>query len=931
MSTLTYKKFDEGEGVLPDKMTIYQDCISAFNASPVNAKKCRILLAKLVRLLSIGETFPANEATNLFFSISKLFQHKSVELRQIVYLAIKKLCHISNDVLMVTSSIMKDIQNGDIIYKPNAIRTLARVLDSSTVHATERLFKNCIVDKNPNVSSAALVSSYHLSPESKDVVKRWANETQEAVYAQKYFPDTQFQNVHQEFYSRFPSSTQFSQYHALGLLYVLRNHDKMALVKMVNQLSGSSSPLTNPLAIIQVIRYISKLIEEDPSLADHLYPYLLTWTTNKSEMVCLESAKIILNYKKFSPEQHTEAISVLRDLLNAPRVVTIFAAVRMLNKIAMTNPEKVVVCNYELESLINHSNRSIATYAITTLLKTGSADTVDRLIKTISTFMNDISDEFKVVVIDAIRNLTLKFPEKYKPMLVFLSDVLRDEGGFKFKNTVVESLFDMIHYIPESRDSALENLCEFIEDCEYPELTVRILHLLGDEGPKTKNPTLYIRHIYNRIALENSIVRASAVVALSKFALTEDLSLKKSIEVLLQRSLTDSDDEVRDRAAVSLKLLSSSTDKTSSVILVDFIKPTKKYSLPILEQKLTQYISSSDKASYENPFDISSVPQYTEEEWKAQEYKAKTTVQASEEEPLSDHKGRSGLAGGATETHNETQQAELLQQQYIDEISQITELSEYGPILHSSSVVELTERETEFVVSVVKHIFKEHLVLQFNIENTLTDSELMMVSVISEGEVYQEEFILPVEKLAPRSKGTLYVSFARPEDEETGAPGLFSDTLSNTLSFTSREVDPTTLLPFDEEDEGYQDEYQIEELEVTIGDFIVPSFTADFDKTFAELPSENEEVAVFNLSSSSELQEAVNSVINVLSMSALGNTETVGFSANNHKLKVYGKSINGERIAGLINFVISKNGIVAKATVRSDNKALSETVVNGIA
>ena len=26
------------------------------------------------------------------------------------------------------------------------------------------------------------------------------------------------------------------------------------------------------------------------------------------------------------------------------------------------------------------------------------------------------------------------------------------------------------------------NLCEFIEDCEFTELSVRILHLLGDEG-----------------------------------------------------------------------------------------------------------------------------------------------------------------------------------------------------------------------------------------------------------------------------------------------------------------------------------------------------------------------------------------------------------------------------------------------------------------
>ena len=34
----------------------------------------------------------------------------------------------------------------------------------------------------------------------------------------------------------------------------------------------------------------------------------------------------------------------------------------------------------------------------------------------------------------------------------------------------------------------LLQLCEFIEDCEFTFLSVQILHLLGEEGPKTKDP-----------------------------------------------------------------------------------------------------------------------------------------------------------------------------------------------------------------------------------------------------------------------------------------------------------------------------------------------------------------------------------------------------------------------------------------------------------
>ena len=76
-----------------------------------------------------------------------------------------------------------------------------------------------------------------------------------------------------------------------------------------------------------------------------------------------------------------------------------FAAVRTLNQVAMKHPGTVTACNLDLENLITDSNRSIATLAITTLLKTGSESSVDRLIKQITQFVNEISDEFKIVVV----------------------------------------------------------------------------------------------------------------------------------------------------------------------------------------------------------------------------------------------------------------------------------------------------------------------------------------------------------------------------------------------------------------------------------------------------------------------------------------------------------------------------------------------------
>jgi coatomer protein complex subunit gamma len=51
-------------------------------------------------------------------------------LRQMVYVAIKELSTVAEDVIMVTSSIQKDMQpNLEVLYRPNAIRALCRIID----------------------------------------------------------------------------------------------------------------------------------------------------------------------------------------------------------------------------------------------------------------------------------------------------------------------------------------------------------------------------------------------------------------------------------------------------------------------------------------------------------------------------------------------------------------------------------------------------------------------------------------------------------------------------------------------------------------------------------------------------------------------------------------------------------------------------------
>ena len=136
------------------------------------------------------------------------------------------------------------------------------------------------MDRNPAISSAALISAYHLHPIARDTIKRWANETQEAVNAKAVSSGSMFGmsssyfggsngNGNASASGQVQSTSYIMQYHALGLLYLIREKDRMAITKMVQQFGGSgkvgsSGVLRNPMAICMLVRYASKVMEDDP-------------------------------------------------------------------------------------------------------------------------------------------------------------------------------------------------------------------------------------------------------------------------------------------------------------------------------------------------------------------------------------------------------------------------------------------------------------------------------------------------------------------------------------------------------------------------------------------------------------------------------------------------------------------------------------------
>lgn len=239
------------------------------------------------------------------------------------------------------------------------------------------------------------------------------------------------------------------------------------------------------------------------------------------------------------------------------------------------------------------------------------------------------------------------------------------------------------------------------------------------------------------------------------------------------------------------------------------------------------YVTSEGRDTFATAFDLSNVPIVTREQADAEDRSKKlTTATPSLKAPSSGLKRQARESDGVAA-------ATATSQRYAQRLQQIPEIAAYGAVLKSSQVVELTESETEYVVTAIKHIFKNNVVLQFDVKNTLPDTVLTDVTVVAapseDTDVpLEEDFIIPITRLNTDVPGTAYVAFRLRDKDGTG---FIATTFTNTLRFTTKEIDPSTKEP---EEGGYDDEYEVEDLELSGSDYILPAYAGSFDNVWEQ-------------------------------------------------------------------------------------------------
>ncbi|GBE61648.1 coatomer gamma 2-subunit [Babesia ovata] len=848
MGVDAYTRADQAMSVAAcDKNAILQEA-KVFSKVPINSKKCIEALTKILCVINHGyDPLTESETTDVFFGATRLFESNDERLRRLVYLLIKSIRVNETEIFIVTSSLTKDINSPNLIYRANAIRAMCLIVKSNMASQVERYIKSSLVDRDTYVCSSAILFCIRVFPQMQQMIRRWVGEAATCL----------------------TNSNEMVQFHGTLMMFLARLNDRQSLRKLVATLRQGKMGVHTECFIIRFVAANFGIMEAE------CIDLIKSGIKSNKEAVSLEALKAVISlalshYKTIGSMQGfafdmRDVITKLQAMLASKDRTLVFAAMRQIYQLAQTLPLLVSVLNGKVEDMLKRKNKDIASLALLTLLQTGGADTIERLLAQATS----LSGDFKLAVAKALKRLCVSFPDKHPTVLKFFATNFRDAVECTFKREMVDATMYIVEHIPAAQQLGLKNLCEFIEDCEFPDLNAKVLKFLGDNVPKAETPEEYVRYIYNRLLLENATVRAAGIEALDNIV-RECPALKQSVSILLLPCLRDPEDDLRervnltytlmlvdDRVTLNNRALAASTDgeadfdefeakiKNSDAAkqLCDVIHSVTEHgSLSGLCAKLHDCIQN--KRGYDEVYE--------------------DMADADMDTDAGDAAPDAQEAKQRMAPTNSMEEIGVFEQDRVDEIEtvllppEIVQLLPQGVPMAISATLPLTDEEEDYSVEAKIHSTEGCLVLEFIIGNTLSDQILddVVVSVdysqCLNANIWQLQTFMPIPRLTVSEKKSAYLVMRNVmQSGLDGLPqfGLLLGTVKVDLTFEARCGS--------EDSRSYRESYSANDMHLGIGLYCVswPMDEAEFDRSWAAC-AELESCATFGLQFK-DIKEAV--------------------------------------------------------------------------
>lgn len=539
-------------------------------------------IKRVIANMTVGK-----DVSGLFPDVLKNMQTEDLEQKKLVYLYLINYAKTQPElVILAVNTFVKDAEDPNPLIRALAIRTMGVLKAEKIIDYISDPLRKCLRDDNPYVRKTAALCVAKLY----DINPALATDNGFIENLQELVGDSNPMVVANAVTALAEIEETASEESGIkGSIFQL---DSALLAKLLVALGECTE-----WGRIAILTAIAKYRAGDEKEAETICERVMPQFQHANGSVVLAAIKVILIHLR-SVHREEFIKSTMRKM--APPLVTLvssapevqWVALRNINLILQKRPEvlsnemRVFFCKYNDPGYVKLEKLDI-------MVKLSTDKNIDTLLSELKEYASEVDYDFVRKAIRAIGQCAIKIDGAAERCVNVLLDLIATRVSYVVQEAIIV-IKDIFRKYPQRYEGIIPTLCANLEDLDEPEAKASLIWILGEYAEKIDNADELLGGFLSTFTDESPSVQLQTLTAIVKLYLKRPESAQSLVQMVLQASTKGDNPDIRDRAYVYWRLLSTDPEAAKAVVLAH--RPPISIPLssisPALLDELTNEIST---------------------------------------------------------------------------------------------------------------------------------------------------------------------------------------------------------------------------------------------------------------------------------------------------------------------------------------------------
>jgi vesicle coat complex subunit len=310
-------------------------------------------------------------------------------------------------------------------------------------------------------------------------------------------------------------------------------------------------------------------VQEASDIVERVIPRL----QHANASVVLAAVKILILYLDYGISKELQEL-IIRKL--APPLVTLLSTEPEIQYVALRNINLILqkqsaVLSEEVRVFFTKYNDPpyVKLEKLEIIVKLASESNIEQVISELKEYANEVDVDFVRKSVRAIGRCAIKIPAASDRCVTALMELLGLGVNYIVQEAIVV-MKDVFRKYPAKYEGTIPTLCSNLESLDEPESKASLVWIIGEYAHRIDNAGELIEHLSQNFKYENSRVQLQLITATVKLFLKRPGSAQSLVQQILKEATEQNEKpDIRDRAFIYWRLLSSNPETAKVVVLAE--------------------------------------------------------------------------------------------------------------------------------------------------------------------------------------------------------------------------------------------------------------------------------------------------------------------------------------------------------------------------